>query len=446
MDAVLADRLQFAFTIMFHYLFPIGTMGLAPFVAAYTWKAARTGDPQSAQAARFWTKIFAINFAAGVVTGIPMEFQFGTNWAGFSRASGAVIGQPLAMEGVFAFFLESIFLGALLYGRPERPARLQVWSAVLVCAGSWLSGYFIVASDAWMQHPVGFALARDGRIELTSIVAVLASRWAVWQFAHVLAAALVAGAFIVTGVGAYYLLAGRELELGRRFVRAGTIAGFIFAAIAAFPTGDVNASDVTDYQPVKLAAMEGLFHSTTGAPLAIVGMPDAQSETLIDPIYVPGFLSYLAYGNVRASVKGLAEYAREYWPPVELTYYAYHVMVGLGTIFGAVTGIALLALVLRRLYSARWILWLLMLIMPFPYIANEAGWIVTEVGRQPWIVYGIVRTAAGSSPSVGAGETLFTTIGFAGMYFLLGVLFLILVLREIALGPSRTSRAARAGA
>src|SRR5579872_1153283 len=184
MDAVLADRLQFAFTIMFHYLFPIGTMGLAPFVAAYTWKAARTGDPQSAQAARFWTKIFAINFAAGVVTGIPMEFQFGTNWAGFSRASGAVVGQPLAMEGVFAFFLESIFLGALLYGRPERPARLQAWSAVLVCAGSWLSGYFIVASDAWMQHPVGFALARDGRIELTSIVAVLASRWAVWQFAH----------------------------------------------------------------------------------------------------------------------------------------------------------------------------------------------------------------------------------------------------------------------
>lgn len=443
MENVSADRLQFAFTIMFHYLFPIGTMGLAPFVAFYTWKAARTQDPDTANAARFWTKIFAINFAAGVVTGIPMEFQFGTNWAAFSRVSGAVIGQPLAMEGVFAFFLESIFLGVLLYGGRGRPTRFQAWAAVLVCLGSWLSGFFIVVTDAWMQHPVGYALGSGGKIELANIATVLFSPWAAWQFAHVLNGALLAGALIVAGIGAYYLLAGKEPALGRRFVRSGTIAGFIFAAIAAFPTGDANASDVTRYQPVKMAAMEGLFESVNAAPLAIIGMPDTANERLIDPIYVPGFLSYLAYGNFNAGVKGLSAYAREYWPPVEVTYYAYHVMVGLGTIFSAVTGLALLMLLLRRLYTARWILWPLMLLLPFPYIANEAGWTVTEVGRQPWIVYGIMRTAAASSPTVNSGETLFTTIGFAGMYALLGLLVVTLVLREIGHGPSHAPEGGR---
>jgi cytochrome d ubiquinol oxidase subunit I len=242
---------------------------------------------------------------------------------------------------------------------------------------------------------------------------------------------------VVAGCGAYYLLARREPVLAPRFVRTGTIAAFVFAALAAFPTGDGNAKDVTQYQPIKLAAMEGLFHSTGHAPLAIVGMPDTATESLVDPIYVPSFLSFLAYGNFSAGVNGLTAYAREDWPPIELTYYAYHVMVGLGTIFGAVTFVGLVALAFGRLYTARWILWPLMLLMPFPYIANEAGWMVSEVGRQPWIVYGVMRTAQSASPTVNGGEAVFTAIGFAGMYFLLGVLFVMLVLREIGLGPSR---------
>jgi cytochrome d ubiquinol oxidase subunit I len=434
-EIALADRLQFAFTVMFHYLFPITTIGLAPFVAAYTWKAAYRGDEGAAAAARFWTTIFAINFAAGVVTGIPMEFQFGTNWAAFSRASGSVIGQPLAMEGMFAFFLESIFLGALLYGRRAIPTRFMAWAAIMVCLGSWLSGYFIVATDAWMQHPVGYVLS-NGKYELTDIWAVLWSSWARWQFAHVFSGALLAGSLLVAGVGAYYLLAKRETELAQRFVRSGTVAAFAFAVLAAFPSGDMNADEVTKYQPIKLAAMEGLFETTRDAPLAIIGMPDSHSDTLLDPEYVPRLLSYLAYGNFRANVKGLEAYPREFWPPVELTYYAYHVMVGLGTIFGGVTALALFLLFIRRLFSATWMLWILMLMMPFPYIANEAGWTVSEVGRQPWIVYGLMRTAAGTSPTVSSGETLFTIIGFAGLYFLLGVLFLTLLLREIGVGPS----------
>lgn len=436
MDPVVADRLQFAFTIMFHYLFPIGTMGLAPFVAAYTWKAARQGDEESARIARFWTRIFAINFAAGVVTGIPMEFQFGTNWAAFSRRSGAVVGQPLAMEGMFAFFLESTFLGALLYDRRRIPTFFTAWAAVLVCIGSWLSGFFIVATDAWMQHPIGYALDTDGTIRLTNIWAVLSSPFLRWQFAHVLNGALLAGGFIVAGIGAYYLLARREEECGRRFVRAGATAGLIFALLAVFPTGDHNSKNVTVYQPIKLAAMEGLFKTSHGAPLAIIGMPNVATHELIDPIFVPDVLSYLAYGNFTANVNGLEAYARELWPPVELTYYAYHVMVGLGTIFAAAAALAVVLLLRGALWRARWMLWILLLSMPFPFIANEAGWTVTEVGRQPWIIYGLMRTAQGGSPTVSAGMTVFTLLGFAGMYFLLGVLFLYLVLREIGKGPS----------
>lgn len=435
MDVVIADRIQFAFTIMFHYLFPITTMGLVPFVALYTIKAAR-GDTEAAKAAAFWTKIFAINFAIGVVTGIPMEFQFGTNWAAFSARSGSVVGQPLAMEGIYAFFAESIFLGVLFYGRDRVPGALHAASAVIVWFAAWLSGFFITVTDAWMQHPVGYRVAEGGRIEMTSLAAVLFSPFAWWQYVHVITGALVTGGFVVAGIGAYYLLAGRETSLGSRFVRSGVIVALIFSMLAVFPTGDRNGANVTEFQPVKLAAMEGLFESTNGAPLAIIGMPDTKNHKLIDPVLVPDVLSFLAYGNFNAPVKGLRSYATELWPPVELTYYAYHVMVGLGTIFAGVAGLAVLLLCLKRLFRTRLMLWLIMLVMPFPYIANEAGWVTTEVGRQPWIIYGIMRTADATSPTVVTGETIFTTIGFAGMYFLLGVLFLYLVLREIGIGPS----------
>ena len=439
MDVVLIDRLQFAFTVMFHYLFPIGTMGLAPFVAWYTWRAATTGSELDARSAKFWTTIFTINFAAGVVTGIPMEFQFGTNWAEFSSRSGSVVGQPLAMEGLYAFFLESIFLGVLLYGKDYVPKLFHAFSATLVCLGSWLSGYFIVVTDAWMQHPVGYHVVGH-RIEMESLSAVLFSTFALWQYAHVLCAALVAGGFIVAGVGAYYVLARRDLEYGRRFVRAGVVFALVFSVVTVFPTGDRNGADVTQYQPIKLAAMEGLFDSARGAPLAIIGMPDTHNHTLIDPILVPDILSFLAYGNFHADVKGLRDYDTVLWPPVELTYYAYHVMVGLGTIFIGIMALAALLLYLKRLEQTRIVLWALMLLMPFPYIANEAGWTVTEVGRQPWIIYGVLKTSDAASPTVAGGEVVFTLIGFLGMYFVLGVLFIYLTLREIAAGPAPRRR------
>jgi cytochrome d ubiquinol oxidase subunit I len=432
---LVADRLQFAFTIMFHYLFPIGTMGIAPFVAWFAIRAQQTQDPIYERAAQFWTTIFGVNFAIGVVTGIPMEFQFGTNWAQFSARAGAVVGQPLAMEGIFAFFLESVFLGILLYGRGRVSPNFYVASAVLVLIGSWLSGFFIVATDAWMQHPVGFAIAPDGRILLVSLAAVLLSPFAWWQFLHALTGAVLTGGFIVAGVGAFYLLSRRQEAYGRLFVRTGVVVAFVFALLVIFPTGDRQGSDVTVYQPAKLAAMEGLFQTEVGAPLAIIGMPDSKTQTLIDPIVVPDLLSFLAYGNFRANVKGISAYPPADRPPIEVTYFAYHIMVGLGTIFSGLAALALLALWLGRLERTRWLLWCLMLAIPFPYIANEAGWVTAEVGRQPWVVYSIMRTAEATSANVPPSETIFTIAGFVGMYFLLGLLFMLLVLRQIARGP-----------
>lgn len=433
--ALTADRIQFAFTIMFHYLFPIGTMGLAPFVAWYTLRALRTRDAMYDRAARFWARIFAVNFAIGVVTGIPMEFQFGTNWALFSERTGAVVGQPLAMEGIFAFFLESVFLGVFLYGRDAVSRRLHAAAAILVWLGSWLSGFLIVVVDAWMQHPVGYTVANDGHILLANLGAVLLSPFAWWQFLHALTGALLTGGFLMAGVGAYYLLARRQERYGRLFLHSGIVVAFACSVFAIFPTGDRNGADVTAYQPAKLAAMEGLFHSQMGAPLAIIGMPDTASQMLIDPITVPDLLSFLAYGNFRADVKGISTYPADERPPVAVTYYAYHIMVGLGTIFLGLTTLALILWYFRRLERSRWLLWLLMLAMPFPYIANEAGWVTTEVGRQPWIVYGVMRTSAGASANVVGAEAIFTIIGFVGMYFLLGLLFILLVLREIGIGP-----------
>lgn len=433
-DAAVADRIQFAFTIMFHYLFPITTMGLGPLIVVFSTLHLRTGNVKYSKAAQFWARIFAINFAAGVVTGIPMEFQFGTNWATFSTFSGGIVGQTLAMEGIFAFFLESGFLGIFLFGEGRVPPLIHWLSGVLLTFGALLSGFFIVATDAWMQHPVGYTVT-NGVAHLTSFWALLGNPFAWWQYVHVINGALVAGAFVMTSIGAFYLLSGRDIEFARLFVTVGIITAAIFSITQVFPTGDMNARNVIQYQPVKEAAYEGLFRSQTNAPVAILGFPSTEQHKLLDPVEVPGLLSFLSYGEAQKRVPGLSAFRPSDWPPVQITYYAYHVMVGLGTIFVAVGLLGVLLLWRRRLFDARWFLWILMLMLPFPYIANEAGWVVTEVGRQPWLIWGVMLTAKGYSPTVVAGQTIFTILGFFGLYSILIVLFLFLVGKQIALGP-----------
>jgi len=436
-DAIAAGRAQFAFTVMFHYLFPALTMGLGTMIAILKTMQLVRKDERYGDAARFWAKIFAINFAMGVVTGIPMEFQFGTNWSHFSDYSGGVIGQTLAMEGVYAFFLESGFLALFLLGEKRISPTLHWLSSVIVAFGTLLSGYFIVATDAWMQHPVGFVI-RNGKVELTSLWAVMSNPYAGWQYLHTINGALVTGAMVVGGTGAYYLLARRErdADFGRMFVKMGVVFGLIFAVTQIFPTGARHGENIARFQPVKMAAMEGQFETQSGAPIAIIGMPDRVTGKLLDPILVPKALSYLAYGDPRDEVHGLNEYPTNMRPPVEVVYYAYHIMVGLGTLFILVLGVGALLLWQNKLYTSRWFLWILMFSMPFPYIANEAGWTVAEVGRQPWVAYGLMLTSQGVSPNVSAGESIFTLLGFAGMYALLGLVFLFLLVRYIGIGPN----------
>ena len=435
-DALIVHRLQFAFTITFHYLFPQLTMGLAPLIVIFKSLAIWKGEERYNLAARFWAKIFAVNFLLGVITGIPMEFQFGTNWAKFSHYSGGVIATALAMEGVFAFFLESSFLGLFLYGEKRIGPRWHWVAAFMVFFGSWLSGYFIIVTDAWMQHPVGYEIAADGTAHLNSFWALLTNPWAFWQYLHNMGGAVVTGSFVMAAVGAFYVLSHKQVEFGRLFLRTGVTAAFFASIFQLFPSGDAHGKMVALHQPVTLAAMEGQFQTEEGAPIVIIGQPNVAERKLDNPIIVPRMLSVLTYRRWEAEVKGLNDFPQDVWPDnIPLLYFSYHIMVGLGTIFIAIAVVSCFLLYRKKLFNARWMLWILMLSFPFPYIANTAGWMVAELGRQPWLVYGLLRTSDGHSPLVSAGNGWFTLLGFMGMYMVLGILFLFLIWHEIGHGP-----------
>jgi cytochrome d ubiquinol oxidase subunit I len=435
-DAIFISRLQFAFTIVYHYLFPQLTMGLALLLVVLKTLYLRRGDETYNVAARFWGKIFAITFVMGVVTGIPMEFQFGTNWAAFSAFAGDIIAQTLAMEGAFAFFLESAFLGIFLFGERRFGQRVHWFSAFMIFLGTWASGYFILATNSWMQNPVGYEEVAGGGVRIADYWAVLLNPYVFVQFAHNQGGAVVTGSFVMVGLGAYYLLARQHERYGHMFVRVGLITAVIASIWMLFPTGHFASEQVAEKKPVALAAMEGLFETEQPAGLVIIGQPDLQRERIDNPIVVPRALSFLVYQNWGAEVKGLEVFPQKNWPDnIPLLYYSYHVMVGLGTIFIAITVVAAFLLWRGKLFESRWMLWILMLATPFPFIANTAGWLTTELGRQPWIAYGLLRTEEGVSPLVSSGNVLFTLIGFAGMYLIMGLLYFVLMVREVAHGP-----------
>jgi cytochrome d ubiquinol oxidase subunit I len=435
MSAELIHRLHFALTITFHYLFPQLTMGLALLIVVIKSCALRTGCPEWERASQFWGRIFGINFVFGVVTGIPMEFEFGTNWARFSRVSGGVIGQPLAMEGVFSFFLESAFLGLFLYGGNRLSKRMHWFSAVMVFLGSWLSGFFIIVTDAWMQHPVAYSMI-DGRYEVLSFWQLLLNPWGLLQYLHNMTGAVITGAFVIAAVGAFYLLEGRNNEFGRIFLKVGVISGLIASIVIIFPTGDLHGKYVARHQPAAIAGMEGVFHTEAGAALVLMGQLNPETGQIDNPIVINDVLSFLIYGTTKAEVTGLDRIPKDQWPTaLPLLYYSYHIMAGLGTWFMALMVVAAFLLWRGKLFKSRGVLWALLLSFPLPYIANTAGWMTAELGRQPWLIYGLMRTSAGYSQTVLAGNGLFTLLGFMGLYTLLGLLFTILMYREISQGP-----------
>lgn len=445
--AYFLHRFHFAFTVTYHYLFPQLTMGLALLIVILKTLAFRRGEERFDRAAHFWGRIFGLSFAMGVISGIPMEFQFGTNWARFSEATGGVIGQTLAMEGTFAFFLESSFLGLFLFGRKKLSPFLHWLTAVAVFLGAWISGFFIVATNAFMQHPVGYEIRPDGTLALTSFWSLILNPWLGWQYAHTMLGSVATASFVMAAIGAYYLLVGRrpdagaqavqDAEYGKLFVRTGVLAGLPASLLLLFPTGDMQAVHVARYKPAAFASMEGLFDTQEGAPLVILGQPDMEKLRLDNPLEIPKVLSFLTWRRWGAQVVGLKDIPRDEWPDnVPLHYYSYHIMVGLGTIFIAVMLLAGFLLWRGSLFDSKAMLWVLMLSAPFPFIANTTGWMTAELGRQPWLVYGVLRTADGHSATVSSGNALFSLIGFMGLYLILGILYLFLVQREIAHGPA----------
>jgi len=439
MDTALdIHRFHFAFTVTFHYLFVQLTLGLALLIFILKTLALRTGEEHYNDAARFWAKIFAVNFALGVVTGIPMEFQFGTNWSRFSKAAGGVIGHTLAMEGLYAFFLESSFLGLLLFGE-KILGRVGHWLASMaVWIGSWISAYLIVATNAWMQRPTGYRLGENGEILLDSWWSLVFNEWAFWQYLHTITGGVITGAFVMSGVGALYLLLKKHEEFGRTFLRLGVTAGVIASIMALFPTGDQQGMLVAKHQPATLAAMEAHFRTGEAAPMFILGQPDVERQKIDNPFLVPGMLSFITSKRWDAEVKGLDAFPQDQWPPnIPLLYYSFHIMVGLGTIFIAIMVLSFIQLRRGRLFETKPLLWTLLLAAPLPYVANTAGWMTAELGRQPWLIYGLMRTSEGSSAHVSSGNAMFTLLGFMGMYTLLLMLGLFMVWREIDHGPGR---------
>lgn len=441
-DMILYNRLQFAFTITFHYLFPQLTMGLSLMIVFFKGRFLQTGREEFNDSARFWMKIFALNFAMGVVTGIPMEFQFGTNWARFSELTGGIIGQTLAMEGMFSFFLESSFLGMFLFGEKLLGHKLHFLTGLMVFLGSWASGFLIIATHSWMQHPVGYEILANGKFVLNNFGALFSNPWLWPSYLHNQAGSLITSSFFMAAVGAFYVLSNRHRSHGKIFLKYGVIFGAVSSVVVAFPTGDLAAKNVVKHQPATFAAMEGIFETEKGgSEIVLVGQPDMLREKLDNKIAVPNILSFLTYQRWDAEIKGLKEFPEDIRPTnVPGLYYAYHIMVGLGTIFIGIMVLAAFLLFRHRLYRTRWLLWILMFMIPFPYIANTAGWYTAELGRQPWLVHGLMRMADGVSPTVSSGNTLFTFLGFVGLYLLLGLLFLLLVLKIIRKGPLAPSR------
>jgi cytochrome d ubiquinol oxidase subunit I len=442
MNAYTLDRIHFAFTVTYHYLFPQLTMGLAPMIVIFKTLAIWKKEERWNEAARFWAKIFGIVFLFGVITGIPMEFQFGTNWSAFSRFAGGVIGQTLAMEGTFAFFLESAFIGLFLFGEKRLGQTMHWVASILVLAGTWLSGYFIVATDAWMQYPVGYERTADGSVQLTSFWALLLNPWAIVQYAHNMGGALVTGSFAVAALGAFYVLSKRQLEFGKMFLRSGVIVACVGSIWMLFPSGDMSGRMVAHHQPATLAGMEGLFKTEQGADVVVVGQPDMEKQRFDNALTIPNALSMITYRRWDAEVKGLDAFPTTDHPDnIPLLYYSFHIMVGLGTIFIAIMAIAAIWLWRGWLFRANWLMWVVLLSFPLPFIANTAGWMTAEIGRQPWLVYGIYRTEHGFSPMVSSGNVMFTLLGFMGMYTVLSLLFIFLMLRRIEKGADELNDA-----
>jgi cytochrome bd ubiquinol oxidase subunit I len=441
MDAVTLSRIQFAVTIMFHYLFPPLAIGMGAFLVFLEARYLKTKDPQFEAAAKFWTKIFALNFAIGVASGIVMEFQFGTNWAAYSRYVGDVFGAALAAEGIFAFFLESGFLALLVFGWDKVSPRVHFFSTLMVALGSIFSAIWIVVAISWQQTPAGFVLRKVSgpsgvttRAELTDFWRVVFNPSAMDRLVHVLIGAFILGSFFIMSISAYYLLKNRHVDFARKSFTTALFVAAI-ASIAILFSGDSQGRVVARHQPAKLAAMEGIYKTTNeGAPIHVIGAPDNASKTVRYSIEIPGLLSFLVHRDFNKPVPGLDQFEPNI-PPVALPFYSFHIMVGLGIYFIALTLIAIWLHIKGKLFENKWLLRIFVFSVIGPFIANELGWVAAEVGRQPWIVYNLLRTSDAVSPNLSGAQVAGSIVMFGVIYALLFAVWIFLLNYKIMKGP-----------
>jgi cytochrome d ubiquinol oxidase subunit I len=433
--SVLLDRFQFGITILFHYLFVPTTIGLSLIVAIMQTIAHRRQDPDWDRLARFFAKLFLINFALGVVTGIVQEFQFGMNWSNYSVFVGNIFGAPLAIEGLVAFFLESTFIGLWVFGRGRISDRLHLVSIWLVAIGSTLSALFILVANAWMQHPVAFRIV-DHKALLTNFWLLFENSTLWEEFSHTVLAAYLTGAMVVLGVAAWQMLKGRDVPIFRRAAILSSFVGLI-CVLLTITTGDLQARLMDEQQPMKMAAAEALYNTEDGAPFSLLTIGNLSGQPIFQ-IRVPHLLSLIADLDLDGKVAGINQLQKaeakkygpgSYVPVIWVTYWSFRVMVGIGFFLLAVTGLALFLARRRRLERTRWFLWVAFFSLFLPFMANSAGWIFTEMGRQPWVVYGLLKTGQGASPTVGVGSVIATLTGFIVLYTVLGAVDIVLMAR-----------------
>lgn len=436
MDVILLSRLQFAVATMFHFLFVPLTLGLSFMVAYMETKYARTGDETYLSMTRFWGRIFLINFALGIVTGITLEFQFGTNWSRYSTYVGDIFGSLLAIEATAAFFLESTLIGVWIFGWKKLSRKAHAAVMWLVACASTVSAIWILTANAWMQHPVGYTI-RNGRAELTDFAVVVFQKFAVLEFVHTVSGAYILSAFFVMGISAYHLLKKKHVNFFNRSFKIGLVVGLIFSFLIIVE-GHFHGVDLAEKQPAKLAAMETLWETGPEAPIHLFSLADQENErNIIEIGTLPGLYSLLAYHDIHATAIGLKDFPKDERPPVLLTSLSFKGMLALGFYFALMTVIGVFKR--NRLLESRLYLKLMLFSIPLPYIASQLGWIVAEVGRQPWIVYGLMKTSDAVSP-VAASQVLPTLIAFIVVYGLLGAAGFYLIAKSVVRGPQAPAK------
>lgn len=438
MDVEILARFQFALTIMFHYIYPPLSIGLGLIIVIVEGIYLKTRDELYLRMAKFWTRIFALTFAIGVATGIVMEFEFGTNWATYSKYVGDVFGSALAAEGVFAFFLESGFLALLLFGWDRVGPKMHFFAALMVCLGAHFSAIWIIVANSWMQTPAGFHIVGEGlaaRAEITSFWAMVFNPSSMVRLFHSVVGAWMAGAFLVTSISSYYLLKQKYKRFALSSMKIGLSVAIIASCLQGV-LGSMSAEVVTKHQPLKLAAMEGVFRTEAEAAFYIAGIVDAPNQTIKYGIAVPGLLSYLAYGKTDAKVTGLDQFPKKDWPHLQTVFQSYRIMIGMWLIMLTLSVWGIYSWWRGTLEKSKWLQKCLLFAVICPQIANQLGWIVAEMGRYPWIVYNHLRISEGLSKAVVASQVLGSIITFGVVYSFLFLLFIYLLDHKIKHGPT----------